>query len=472
MIIKGGARGGAVGLAKHLERDDTNERVQLKELRGVVADNLTDALYEMGAMGSAAETKRYFYHASINAEPGQMMTDAQWQESIDALEKKMGLEGQPRIVVEHGKKGREHVHVVWMRVDLEQMKGISDSHNYRKHEEVARDLERRFGHDRVQGAHAERDGKPRPDRTPSHDEMQQAERTRLTPQQAKEWINTLWHATDSGKAFKAALESQGWALARGDRRDFVLVDMHGETHSLARRVDGRAAAVRARMSDIDRDSLPTVAQAKQQQRTLQADRSNQQERSAARGPDRQEPHRDPMQDAQQQEARRQSQIEKEQQRREAPRAQPDQSKDPGNARTSSPPSNGAGLDAAADAITDTGLMVHDAAAGVTMKLTSFVGGLLGAFLNPGGSLGAAYSTESAAERATSFAAQRREAAGLSGIRDSLAHKQPLKAEDVRSLSRDTLENIRAGGDAALLDMIRRIEQEQAREHERGRTREL
>ena len=63
-------------------------------------------------------------------------------------------------------------------IDLRRCGRSATDHNYRKHEIVARELEREFGHERVQGAHIERDGKARPERTPSHAEMQQAERTR------------------------------------------------------------------------------------------------------------------------------------------------------------------------------------------------------------------------------------------------------------------------------------------------------
>ena len=51
---------------------------------------------------------------------------------------------------------------------------------------VARDLERRFGHDRVQGAHHERAGVERPDRSPSRAELRQEEKTGVKGRQVKE----------------------------------------------------------------------------------------------------------------------------------------------------------------------------------------------------------------------------------------------------------------------------------------------
>ncbi len=262
MVIKGSARGGAASLAQHLQRTDTNERAELRELRGVAAEDLDGALREMEAVASGARSARHFYHASINTRADEVMTPEQWQQSVDRLERELGLTDQARAVVAHVKEGRAHVHVVWSRIDLETMKAIPDSHNYRRHEIVARELEQEFGHARVQGAHIDRAGE-RPDRTPSHAEMQQAKRSGLDPAAAKTHITEIWNRTDSGKAFAAAIEEQGWILARGDRRDFVVVDQAGEAHSLARRIEGaRAKDIRTRMADVDAASLPSIDQAK------------------------------------------------------------------------------------------------------------------------------------------------------------------------------------------------------------------
>jgi hypothetical protein len=272
VVIKGTSCAGARRLAIHLTRTDTNERAEVRELTGVSADDLRGALLEMEAVASGSRTTKPFYHASINTRADERLTDEQRAQAIDRLAEKLGLSGQPRVVVVHEKEGREHCHIVWSRIDLDHMRTISDSHNYRKHEEVARDLERIFGHERVQGAHAERDGKERPNRTPSHEEMLQADRGAVSPDEAKAAVTELWRRTDSGQSFRAALEQQGWLLARGDRRDFVVIDPNGGTHSLARRVEGaKAKDIRARMADIDPELLPSVAEARALQRERQSE---------------------------------------------------------------------------------------------------------------------------------------------------------------------------------------------------------
>jgi Relaxase/Mobilisation nuclease domain len=267
VIIKGTSCAGAKRLAVHLTRTDTNERAEVKEVRGVVAEDLPGALREMESVAAGARTTKPFYHGSINTKEDERLTDGQRTYAIDKLEAALGLTGQPRVVVVHEKEGREHCHIVWSRIDLDRMAAISDSHNYRKHEEVARALEKEFGLQRVQGVHVERDGKERPKRTPSHSEMLQAERTGVSPQQAKELMTGTWNTTKNGKGFQGALAEKGWILARGDRRDFVAIDPNGGTHSIARRIEGATAAdVRQRFADIDPRSLMSVAEAKQVQR--------------------------------------------------------------------------------------------------------------------------------------------------------------------------------------------------------------
>jgi Relaxase/Mobilisation nuclease domain len=280
VVIKGTACAGAVRIAKHLSCTETNERNEIYELRGVAANGLYGALREMEAVALGSRCTKPFYHASINTPAHEALTDEQCAHAIDRLEAALGLSGQPRVVVIHRKNAREHCHIVWSRIDLESMRVISHSHNYRKHEQVGRDLEREFGHARVQGAHVERDGKERPKRTPSHAEMLQAERTGVSVQTVKATITDIWRRTDSGQAFASALRDAGYVLARGDRRDFVVIDPTGGVHSLARCVEGaKANDIRAHMADLNPLHLPSVAEA----RRLQRERQGNEPRSSGAG---------------------------------------------------------------------------------------------------------------------------------------------------------------------------------------------
>lgn len=292
MIIKGKSRAGAASLAAHLGNAEKNERVTLLESRGTVANDLRGALVEMEAYGSATRCVKALYHAAISPEPPHRLTPEQRAEAIDALEEKLGLTGHSRVVVMHEKLGREHVHVVWSRINLDRLISVSDGHNYRRHEEVSRDLERRFGHERVQGAHAEREGPDgervdRPDRTPSRAELRQEERTGIKGKDVKADVTAAFRASDNPEAFKAALEAAGYFLAKGDRRDFVVVDRAGGIHSLARRIDGiRAAELRGFMGPIDRERIPGIEDVRERNaESARLRRAGLAERAYSRGED-------------------------------------------------------------------------------------------------------------------------------------------------------------------------------------------
>lgn len=259
MIIKGGSRAGAYDLAAHLQRVDTNERMEVLGIRGAVARDLEGALREMEAMSSGTRCKNPLYHASINTPIHERLGIDGWERAVDRLEEELGLKGQPRAVVMHEKFGREHVHVVWGRVRADTLVAVADSHNYRKHELVSRDLEREFGHERVQGAHVERDSVPRPERTLSHAEHQIAERTGVDPRAVTAEITALWQAADGAEAFLSGLEAAGYRPALGARRQYVVIDQAGTVHSLARRIDGvRAAELRRAFAYVDLGRFPAV----------------------------------------------------------------------------------------------------------------------------------------------------------------------------------------------------------------------
>jgi hypothetical protein len=262
VIISGGSRCNWRFFAKHLMNPDTNELVRIAEIRGLAADNLLDAFREMDALASGTRCKNFFYHADINPREDEHLTDDQWEKAVDTLEANLGLVDHSRFIVDHEKNGRTHRHVVWSRIDVDSMTAVSDSKNYASHEKTSRELEQAFGHEPVRGAHG-RDGGKRPERRPDNWEVFRGKRSGIDPQEVKAELTALWRQADTGPAFVAAIDQQGYVFARGDKRDFVVVDQAGDAHSLARRIDGaKAADIRARLAGIDREALPTVEEAR------------------------------------------------------------------------------------------------------------------------------------------------------------------------------------------------------------------
>jgi hypothetical protein len=267
MIIKGGSRAGPRQLARHLQRADTNERVEILQLDSPTG-NLNEALRDWQFISTGTRGSKGLYHANIDPDARYTMTADQWKIAVDRLEKELGLDGQPRAVVMHEKHGRQHIHVVWQRTDIDTMTMVPDSYNYVAHERASLALENEFGHEHVPGKHAKRDREKQPafpKEKINHAEWQQAERAGIDPRQFKETITALYQHSDSGQAFQAALDERGLIVAKG-RRDYVIVAEDGQVYSLARQISGvREKDLRAFMADVDRESIPTVEQVKAQQ---------------------------------------------------------------------------------------------------------------------------------------------------------------------------------------------------------------
>jgi len=267
MIIKGNAGSNVGWWGNHLQSKD-NDRAEVMEIKGLLATDLPTALREMEAIaGQSRSGGNFMYAANINPRDNEHLTPEQWTEAVDTLEKNLGLTDHQRVVVEHEKEGRTHRHVIWNRVDVETLRVADIGGNYYTHERTARELEQRFGLDRTPSLHGDLRPEGRPERAPELSDIRAEARTGINRKAMKAELTGLWRTTDSGKAFAAAIEDRGYILAKGDRRDFVIVDHAGDAHSLARRIDGaKAADVRDRLAAIDRDTLLTVAEARAQQR--------------------------------------------------------------------------------------------------------------------------------------------------------------------------------------------------------------
>jgi Relaxase/Mobilisation nuclease domain len=268
VIISGGSRCAWRYWARHLTRTDENERVHVAEIKGLMVETVPDALREMRLMALGSRATNFLYHADINPREDEHLTDRQWDQAVDTLERNLGLEDHPRVVVEHEKLGRVHRHVMWLRVDPATMTVVSDSHDWSKHQATSRELERAFQLEPVTGVIGH-DGKRRP-RRPKNHETKRGLETGIKPEHVAAELTALWKQADTGQAFAAAITDRGYILARGDR-GYAVIDQAGTTHSLARRIDGaRKADITARMADVDLAALPSVEEARTQARARAA----------------------------------------------------------------------------------------------------------------------------------------------------------------------------------------------------------
>lgn len=257
MILKASQRGGGKQLAIHLLNAADNEHVHVHELRGFTADDLPGAFQEAYAVSRGTKAKQFLFSLSLNPPQEHKVETETFEAAIDAIERKVGLEGQPRAVVFHEKDGRRHAHAVWSRIDAEKMRAINLPFFKMKLRDVSRELYLENGWKMPRGLV---NSKERDPANYTLAEWQQAKRAGQDPKALKEMFRETWAASDSAKAFTAALRSRGYILARGERRSYVAVDYRGEVYGIARYAGIKTKEVRARIGD--ENELPSIDEAK------------------------------------------------------------------------------------------------------------------------------------------------------------------------------------------------------------------
>lgn len=68
--------------------------------------------------------KKFLFSLSLNPPSSEKVPIDNFEAAIEAIEERLGLEGQPRAIVFHEKGGRRHAHAVWSRIDADEMKAI------------------------------------------------------------------------------------------------------------------------------------------------------------------------------------------------------------------------------------------------------------------------------------------------------------------------------------------------------------
>jgi hypothetical protein len=267
MIAKGNLHAHGQVLAAYLITGKMHERAELVELRGFAAGNIRDAFIDVMIQAEATRCEKPFFHAHVRLPDGEQLGREQWLKVADRIERQLGFEGQGRAVAFHmdQQTGEKHLHIAWSRIDLDQMRAIDPGLFKNKLKDVCRQLEKELGLTRVRN---ERDSEQKT-LSPNRNEFEQARRLGTDLKEIRETIRDCWERSDTGRGFEAALAEQGYILARGDRRDFVVIDPAGGDHALGKRIVGVAAPeIRTRLADIDKQQLPSVDQAKTQQAEL------------------------------------------------------------------------------------------------------------------------------------------------------------------------------------------------------------
>lgn len=245
MILIGSQRSGGLKLAAHLMNAPDNDHVEVHELRGFTADDLHGAFQEAEAIAKGTKCQQYLFSLSLSPPEAEKVSVADFEKAISQAEDRLGLTGQSRAIVFHEKECRRHAHVVWSRI-IDQMKAINLPFYKTRLNEVFKDLFLEHGWRMPDGY---RDRKQRDPRNFTLAECQQAKRHGKDAREIKRTFQEAWSVSDTKDAFAHALEEKGYVLARGDRRGFVAVDVHGEIYAIPKWTGPKTNQVKEKLGD-------------------------------------------------------------------------------------------------------------------------------------------------------------------------------------------------------------------------------
>ncbi len=257
MILKASQRAGGTQLALHLLKTDENEHVEIHEISGFMSDTPMDAFNETYAISRGTKCRQYLFSLILSPPENESVPVEVFEKAVSAIENKLGLSGQPRVIVFHEKEGRRHAHCVWSRIDVEKMKAINLPHFKLKLRDISRELYLEHGWQMPRGLVNSEERNPL---NFTQAEWQQAKRIKQDPRAIKEAFQDCWAISDSRAAFASALEERGYYLAKGDRRGFVAVDWRGEVYPISRWVGIKTKEVKSKLGNLE--NLPSVEETK------------------------------------------------------------------------------------------------------------------------------------------------------------------------------------------------------------------
>ncbi len=275
----------------HDKRTAQGQEVRTRERVGFVhTENLGGIEGDRAAIGLMIDTARRstrckapVYAFSLAWHPEETPDQAHMIETGQAALKVLGMQDYQALMISHTDTAHPHLHIIVNRIHPETGKAINLYKDQEKLSAWALGYERRQGKvycpARVFNALArqvaqEQDGRPAPRRYVD---------------------NTLaecWTRSDSGKSFKTALEAKGWGLARGDRKEAVLMAVapSGRAFAVLRELNKglakgqtiKGAEFDRQTADLKREDLRPVKEVQQEMERRARSRSGEKSRQQAR----------------------------------------------------------------------------------------------------------------------------------------------------------------------------------------------
>lgn len=281
MILKASERGHAQALSRHLVNAEQNEHVEVHEIRGLASSDLHTAFQEIDAASMGTQCKKPFFHVQLSPPETADISIEQFEQAVEAVEKKVGLVGHPRAIVFHEKEGRRHAHAVWSRLHLKEVSRLNRETGEMGTE--AKLVAKQMPHFKIKlnelslalfyenGLEPPKGLVDKNQRDPNNYDRktwQQANRLKEDPRNLKAIIRTALETANNRKELEQKLKDQGMYLAQGDRRNFLAVHHGGEPMSLTRYSGMKGKEIAARIGEAK--DLPTLAQVQTQIKNQQS----------------------------------------------------------------------------------------------------------------------------------------------------------------------------------------------------------
>ncbi len=274
MIVNINPRGHSfAGVSAYLMHDkgaDTSERVMWSSTHNLHTDDIVRASRFMAwtdlnreslredSRGSKAHAGNV-YHYSLSRDPDAPRGEDWMAKSGHGSVAALKLDGHQYYLVAHSDTDHEHVHVVVNLAHPETGKIARIRGDYKTLDRWANGFESEHGIECEERAKKYEAW----DKALEEGRKLDAFKEKTRKAEHGRTVSEAFQRSDSGHAFKSALESEGLALARGNRRGLVVVDSQGEIYALNRLVDlgdgttGRAKTkiINDRLKALDRDKL-------------------------------------------------------------------------------------------------------------------------------------------------------------------------------------------------------------------------
>ena len=125
----------------HAEVVFTNRVIEPQDGEACTVEHLSRSFSDY--LTANRKTEKPILHISLNPDPKDVLDEERYIALAEQYMRRMGFGDQPYIVYRHNDIGREHLHIVSVRVD-ETGRAISDRYEHERSMKVCRELERQF----------------------------------------------------------------------------------------------------------------------------------------------------------------------------------------------------------------------------------------------------------------------------------------------------------------------------------------